>query len=387
MAWIQENIDTYVKTLIQPTLHSDFTVQKVLLAVLAGQDVTSKDRLGDPQNGVTFGGRKLGKAQKASLNGSYNHEFRFQKSQTDAPSTVDRAGATPVASGFAEDNVGTAETRWAQKMAPVKIRQDTLDDARNVGGRMGKIKIASAMEEAISFTIQQMLEDKQADIWTGTLTAAKQDDRKWDNMVGVQHAVSDGSSSGETAFIDYGRVDRTVETQLQSNVNLAATLVTNGFLASTKVELNIVRKIGNTSSLGGPILKANGAGVHDLVITTPDLWNVMADEADDETVIHRSDKMPAAVAVHGFSQPLIMKDNSVIIYDTDCPSGELYTLSTRSWLYEVQSGHNFNMSTFKKKWELEEGGEHYQWANLDVKDRLTCREPWLNTKITGLTTV
>lgn len=384
MAWIQENVDTYVKTLISPTLHSDYTVSKVLLAILAGQDVQSKDRLGDPQNGVTFGGRKLGRARKASLNGSYNHEFRYQKSQVDAPSTVDRAGATPTASGFAEDNVGTAETRWNQKMGPVKLRQDTLDEARDVGGKMGKIKIADAMEEAISFTLQRMLEDKQADLWTGTLTVAQQNSRKWDNLIGVQHACDDGVA--DSTFINYGRVDRTVETELKGTVNAAADLVTNGHLASTKVELGLIRKIGNTSSIGGPNLKSTGAGVHDLVITTPDLWNVMADEADDESVIHRSDKMPPALAVHGFQNPIIMKDNTLVIFDTDCPSGEMYNLSTRSWLYEVQGGHNWKLAPFRKKWEHEEGGEYYQWSNLDVKDRLTCVEPGMQVKTTGLTT-
>ena len=147
-------------------------------------------------------------------------------------------------------------------MGPVKLRQDTLDEARDVGGKMGKIKIADAMEEAISFTLQRMLEDKQADLWTGTLTVAQQNSRKWDNLIGVQHAVSDGVA--DATFINYGRVDRTVETELKATVNAAATLVTNGHLASTKVELGLIRKIGNTSSIGGPILKSSGAGVHDL---------------------------------------------------------------------------------------------------------------------------
>lgn len=380
MAWVQENIDTLVRSNITPELHSKFVDAKVLLAILAGKDKAALDRLGDPKAGVMFGGDTIKPVRRMMLNGSYNHEFRFQASQTDESEIVERGGVTPVASGFAEDHTGTAETRWCQFMTPVKIRQDTLDDAQ---GNM--LKIADAMEEAIAMGFQRHLEKYQSQFWTATLTSAQQNERKWAGHIGLVHAVSDGVTDSSN-YATYGRVDRTVETQLKANVNAAATLVTNGHLATTKVELDLIRRLNIIPSIGGLLHKGQGEGVGDIVITTPDLWAVMATEADDNAVFNRGDTMPASVAVHGFKNPVILKDNTRIVFDKDCPSGELYLLSTRSWSFEIQKGHNFQLGGFKKDWELTQGGEYIQWAHIDTKSRLTCREPWLQTKVTGLTT-
>ncbi len=376
MAWVNTDFDTYVKRHVMPQLHSSKVNIKPVLAMFAGGDVAGRDRIGDPQFGAVIGGRSMGEAQKRQLTGARLHEYRYQRSQSDTSSNVEIAGETPTASGFFDTHVGTSTHAWHQFMTPWKIPQDDLDDAEN-----DKDRIKAIMEECMGFPIQMHLEQMQDDIWNGTLTSTQQNTNKWPNLLGIRHQVSDGSTDSAT-FATIGRVDRTVETELQANVNTAANLVSAGYLTNTVVTLDLIRKLKTISAIGALSDKAMNAG--DICLVAGNLWNVLAAEADSNRAVQIANNVPE-LAKWGFKLPVILMDNTTILMDNDAASGEMLLLTSKSWSYEIQRGHNMKFSDPQRKWVNEEGGAYYQWGNIETKHRLVCREPWLQTKCTDLT--
>lgn len=388
MAWNDEDINTYVRDLITPMLHSSFVSAKPLLSWLIGSAATNKEKLGDPKVGAFFGGQDMGIGERSEMAGSKTHKFRYQKSQTDAASVVTAGGSTPVASGFAEDNVGSAGVNWTHFWNPLKIREDSLLNARNSGTSEGKaIMIASIMEEAVGFGFQRSLEKQQAELWTDTLSSAEQaqDTQTWNGYIGLQHWVDDGVHLAAAATV--GSVDRTAETELKASAINADAGFTNDVL--TIRMLRQVRLLdqpggsgGTTHPNGAPRKRQANAG--QLVILPPDLWEVLADECDGKNQINSNDIRPFAVA--GFTNPVLRIDDMVVVWDHDCPAGEAYVLTPDSWVFEIQQGANFTIEPWTRKWTAEEGGHYYRWTNIHAKARLICRKPWLQTKIYGLDT-
>lgn len=227
-----------------------------------------------------------------------------------------------------------------------------------------------------------MLEKVNSDAWTGTLTSAKQDDRIWDNLIGLQHAVSDGSTDS-SSFATYGRVDRTVETELQAIVKNAETEASNGNIDSTSVALELIRKAKFTYDL---TKKYAGAGT--FAVTTPTLFDKLMDEAEARNLrtVSSGSEIPE-VGMEGFKLPLIHYQGTWVTYDPSCPSGEMYILTPRSWILEVKRNGNLRLEGgIHEKWKEEEDGEYYHWGKFHFQPRLICREPHLQFKYINLTT-
>lgn len=390
MAMYNEAINAYVNRNVREDLMSNQFSARPLLYFLtqAGQHqagalvypygpANSKHPNDNWKMGVSVGGNmKL--AQRMETLGSVSHEFRFQKSTPTGATNVQPGAATPTASSFSEDLVGTTATHWTTNMVPYKIRNANLFAAK------GKTKIASILDEATSMSFNEHFKATQTALWTGTQTSAQQANQEWTNLLGLQHLVSDGTTSGETTFTHIGRVDRTVETFLKSTVLVGSTLVTNGNIPTTQPTLDLISQILVDDSLGGICNYSGGTG--DLVITTAALWNVLRSEAEDQATIDSGVEMeiPKTGKTVAFKQPVIRHGKSLITYDPDCPSGELYVLSSGSLVYEVAPGYNYKIQNLVNKAETEEGGEDYSWGKINLKHRLTCRAPWLNVKVTGL---
>ena len=381
MAWVDENINTYVRDLIRPKLHSTYVAVKPLLAILAGQDKANLDRLGDPKAGAFWGGKSIGIGERGMLAGSLTHKFRSQKSQTDAASVVQAGGATPTSTGFGEDNVGTAGVNWTHFWNPLKVREDSILNAQNVSGtngEMGRLQIASILEEAVSMGFQRSLEKQQAQLWAGTLSSAQQDFsvQTWADYIGVTHWCGNGVATSTEATV--GGVDRTSHTQLKGNeVAVGSTDFGDG---NGELNLRGIRKVRLLGTYGS--IRKRQANAGNLIITTPDIWEGLANEAESKNQINSSDIRELAVA--GFKNPLIRHDDALIAWDHDCPSGHVYFLTPESWTFELQSGANFEIEPWERKWRVDEGGEYYRFTNIHTKSRLVCRRPDLQVKLTGV---
>lgn len=370
-----EKAAAYINRQISSELLSPFIRSRPLEYFLIGKDASSMQSLANPKVSTMIGGGfSVDDPRRTSISGSRVHEFRFQAAQTDAAETIQNAGETPVATGFAEDNMKTAGTKWWQFSNPLKVRESTIMDARS------PTEVASVLKEAIGQGFQMHSEKLHDELWNGSfdLTTQTNSDDRWPGLLGIRHALSDGTESGYKA---YGGYDRSLAANmfLRSNTFDAAYLVSNGYIEDTQVKLRLIRQ-GN--HIHGPAQKSDGG--FDLAITTPELWEQLADEADNKATIYRNGIPDYAMS--GFKYPVIHHDNCYITYDYKCAAGEMVCLKLSSWAVEFKADQKFKFEGWKKNQEITEGGRRYSWGNIVTTMRMTCREPWLQLRYTGLTT-
>jgi len=377
MAFIHDLVDALVRPIILSEVHSSFSQMNPLVHFLIGRDKAAMDAFGNPNAAAVFGGAMLTDVERMVLAGGQDMEIIYQTEEMDDVQTVERGGPTPTATKKADELYGTGRFRWTQKMLPVEIPQDTFDDVEDAPSAL---KINSAVALASRATVQKVLKFWDAELVNGTLTAAQQATRKWPTILGLRHTVSDGLTTGETAFTHYAGVDRTVHTQLAAKVNLAADLVSGGYIPDTIIKLNLFRQINTILAIGG--LQQRGPGA-DLVITTPELWNVLAVEAEAKHTIFRNG-IPG-FAMSGFKRPVIQYDGMWITWANNIPSGEAYVLTLASWAFVVHKLHNFVMTDFRSQWKTEKGGDYVNWAQFDTKAFLKCSDVHLNVKCKDLT--
>lgn len=375
MPWVKKELDVFLRRNVYPKITSHFANVKPLLFMLVGQDKAQLDKLGDPQTGLMFGGRSLmGDSTRQSVAGDEQHEFPYQRAQIDPTETIEYRGDTPTATNFAEDNFGTAAHKWADYWQAFKFGQHSVEMSHN-----DQLRLESILELTTMQALQRMLERIQNDLWNGTLTESQQKSvRLWQNILGMRHQVDDGTTSG---YGTLGQVDRTVEPGLQAKVRAAGTEVSAGGIPDSKVRLDLLRR--NKIQYG---LTNKFAGAGDFAITSNALFNVLAEEAEARNQRIVEGGVPE-IGMEGFTLPMIQYGSTWITYDPDCPEGELYHLTSRSWVLEVREGSNFNLvDGIKEKWNQEEGGGYYNWGQFRAQMRLVCREPHLQMKWTGLTT-
>ena len=361
MSYVRDGIDAHVNEYIEERLESPFTEFHPLFYFLGLTKPDQMNKLGRPNTAMLFGGARMGSAQIEELAGSKNHQFRFVKSAPNDGAAVSFGGATPTASAHAEDNFGTAETRWTHFQEPLKVRKHSLEMAK------GSTAVGALLDEVMVPTWDAFRDRINTALWTGTRTQAQQNDEVWGTFLGLQHTGTEGNY--------YGRVDRAVETNLNPLYLDASTELTD-----TVIDLKIVRQINNGFTDAGSTVRQglagksrNGVGAA-CWITTPTLWQELADQSDGRFQIY-ANGIPNT-AIGGFNKPIIHFDNSYITYDDDCPSGELYGLNLDYWVFEIMSGHNFVWTGFTDKSRTEEGGEYIEWGDFDLIARLTCRAPW-----------
>ncbi|MDP3936853.1 MAG: hypothetical protein Q8R92_01810, partial [Deltaproteobacteria bacterium] len=127
----------------------------------------------------------------------------------------------------------------------------------------------------------------------------------------------------------------------------------------------------------------NGMGCN-VFITTPQLFNELAAQADARGIMVHNGGLPNH-SLTGIRFQLIEHDSVYYTWDAKCPSGTMYCLDLDTFLMEMAEGGNFEFSGFRDK-ELEEGGAKYEHGSYNAMFRFSCRAPYLNGVVTGLTT-
>jgi len=371
MAWVREGINAHVQEFIEERIQSSFVRGFPILYFLGMDQPERFTYLGRADEGALFGGGNMTEAQKQEVVGQSRHDFRYQKSEPNDGRTVSFGGSTPTAGQFADDNFGTAETRWTHFMEPMKINAHVLDDAQ------GDTAVGKVVDDSLAPVWERAVKRVYESVWDGSLTASQQNENVWDDLLGTTHAL--------TANNTYGRVDRSVETELNPLVIDASTDLPN-----TVIDLTLNRKINHGFTDEGGVVREglairshHGMGAT-CFLTTPDLWQELADQADARSeILH--DGIPDH-EISGFKFPIIRRDGVMYTYDPQCPSGEMHCLDLYTWVIEFQRGKKFTYSGLKPKHENEEGGGYYEWGQIHTKLRITCRAPWCNARITNLTT-
>ena len=386
MAYVREDLNAHIQDNINSAVVNSFTTFSPIWAFLGAAGTYNRKNpykekpAGRPTPAKFFGsGMGMTTAQKRSVLGTKEHQIRFVKSEPDDGGSVAYGGNYPTASAYAEDNFGTAEFRWGHYVEPIQIRKDFLTMAR------GETAVRKAADDSTKPVLERMFKRVTTDFWTGTLTSSEQNQPIWggatlsdSGVLGLQHQVGQNNV--------FGRVDRSVETSLNSGVFAAGTEIGT----TSTAELQLVRNVqhgftrtDNSAKVDGITTRTpNGKGV-DAVITTSEIWQSLANEADGRYEIQVGGIPGTGLA--GFKNPVIAYDNCYITYDNFCPDGEMYLLCMEAWTLEVQQGKDFFFDGLKDNTQLQRGGPAVEWGNFEFMPRLICHAPHLQTKITGLT--
>lgn len=372
MAYVREGLQAYVRENFTRKLFSPFAKFRPMLTYMGLNSVEKMTKLGRPNTAAVFGDlSRLGRGELRRLGHSSAIFWNYQKFEPDDGEVVLHRGSTPTASTFGEDNAGMLELRWTHYMEPMKVGKSSLDDAT------GASAIMSIMDNASAICLERLLKRVNDDLLDGTLTSAQQDLVRWEKMLGLKHVLD--STTAEKSV--YGRVDRSVET------NLKPALLTHTQLGATAVTLDIVDVINHGGNPGGDAVEGraarspDGAGCN-LFLVHPKLWQKLREEAEGRYTI----QIPSAPgnAAIGARKPAIRYGDSWITYDDGIDTAEMLATRIESWVLEVDPRYNFVPQPFVLKSEVEEGGEFVEWSQVHAKMRLSCREPWLNCKVTGL---
>lgn len=377
MAYVREGLDAHVNEFIDKRITNSFVQFNPLLYFLALLDQNTAQTVGatarhkldqhSPDANTVFGTGRMEQAQMEEVLGSKNHHFRFVKAEPDDGEYMSYGGATPEAAAYAEDNFGTAETRWTHIMEPVKVRKHSLEQAQ------GEHAVNAIVDDSMVPIWERFIKRINQGLWSGTRTQSQQNDQVWGAFLGLTHTLTAGNY--------YGRVDRSTETELNPVV-----IVASSDLTTTIVDLDLMREIntGAITAAGDGLASKDPNGVGATCqITTSKLWNELATQSEARGYNIRNHGVENHYA-SGFKFPVIEHENGYITWDPNCPEGESYFLNLETWLMEVMRGHNFAWLGFFDQSQLA-GGNYEEQGKFSFQGRLTCRAPHLNAIVTNLT--
>lgn len=391
--------NVFIQPLIRREFISRFFESLPLFNMLTGKDTTSEAILSygtDPnqvyKQGMVFGGNDMQLAERDTLSWSIKVRNQYQKDQPNGASNVQPGAPLPTATVDAEDLWGSNEFAWNFQSIPIQVRNESLAQAGQISNPQEQANVyASIYTQAARMTYTKLFQDMADLMWNGTIpTLAGQQKDTWDTVMGLVQHVSDGTSSGETDYRYYGAVDRTTASWLQSKVLTAeglrdGTYGGGAYLPSTRPTLQLIDYLNTIPILGGLRNRSNTAG--DLVITTPQLFQVLKQQVNAQTVIIRDGSKPTPIRGEGigYKSEVIQYGTTSITYDSRCPSGQLYLLSSGTFVYQLHGDAAYTMQPWVNEAMTVRGGRTITWANTNVRQRLFCTRPDLNTKVKNLT--
>lgn len=366
MAYVRTGLTAYTRENFTRRLINPYARFHPMMAFMGLVSVERLTRLGRPRTPAVFGDlAQLGRGELRRLGHSNAIFWNFQDYEPNDGSTVKHRDVTPTASVFGEDNAGMTEVRWAHYMEPMKVGKSSLDDAT------GPSAIMSIMDNATAITFERLLKRVNADLLSGTLTAAQQNLVRWESVIGLDHVLTRNNT--------YARLLRSSHDQLNPIAVVAGTDT-----ATTAVSLDLIDIInhGNATVNGRASRSPDGQGCN-LHFVHPVLWQSLKEEsAGLYSIVLPS--MPNNAMI-GSKRPAIRYGDNWITYDDTMATTEMNSTRIESWVMEVDPRYNFVPQPFVQKSEHEEGGEFIEWSLVHAKLRHSNREPWINAQTTGLT--
>lgn len=390
--------NVFIQPLIRRQLISEFFEALPLFNMLTGKDTTSEAIMSygtDPnveyKGGLTMGGGALELAERDTLGWSIKVRNQYQKDRPNSASQVSPGGVTPTATVDLEDLWGSNEIGWTTSSIPMQVRNASLAQAGQISSPTEQANVfASIYTQGAKMVYTELFQNMSSQMWNGVLTQSQQARDEWDtSLMGIRQWVSDGlEAAGIYRYV--GSVDRLTASWLQSKVLTGAGLVDGtygnvSYLQNTQPTLQLIDLIKTIPALGGLTIKSGIAG--DLVITTPELYNVLKQQVDNQTVIIKdpSKGLPLKAEGINYKYEVIQYGSTAITFDKSCPTGEMYVLSTGTFVYQMHNSGAYTMQPWVNEQMAVRGGRAITWSNINVKHRLFCTRPALNVKVTGLT--
>ena len=383
-SYARSALDVFVREAIDERVVNYFARSNKLIPFLGLSNPSMLDAIGHPGELVLMaGGASFGdETDQAHQVSNISHDFPYTLAEPAAGASVSYGGATDTASAYAEDNFGTARTRYWQYAKSIKLRGASLRHCES------EAQARSVTRKSLQPQMEKAARDLQIMLWHGGTgsngstvdmnTAAQQAKPMWSEPLGLVYSVGTQNNI-------YGTVNRTTETNLNPILAAAATA-----FPTTVANLEMIRNfnhgytnVAGTAVNGAALRNPNGFGCP-RSITTPTILNKLKQDAEARGYQMWGMDMPER-AKTGFTGRVIEFEGVLISDDPDCPAGVIYMLDPDHIVVEVPPAMNFAWNGFKNEKELQEGGVDKEFGLLELELRLTVRSPHLMGTITGVT--
>jgi hypothetical protein len=336
------------------------------LVGVGGNQTLSNMKIGRPGVSEVFAGKKLDSARKEVLSGinSYNPitvlDIGDDTKAMGARDTMPTVSAPTTAS---HDQLGaSAKFNWARKTTPILVYNEALFRAQSSAGtgvsNQGKA-IANVLQNATDFALNKHIDAWATALWTGAPAVQTAD--TWSDIAGVTSALSETNV--------YGNVDRAVAANALWKSN-----VVSGQAADIAALIDYANYDKECAIVGNGI---------DLVLTTPALYKTFKAQvrAKGGQILHSG--LPE-MGQFGFKQECLQYDNTYIMYDPNCPSGNVACLNLSTWTVILGKDANFTTGEFIDLKKYSEGAKDAHQAYIDTRMIVACERPKVNVLFTSV---
>jgi hypothetical protein len=249
--------------------------------------------------------------------------------------------------------VGRPVFHWASKAEPIWIWNSALRQAVKEAGTSldgQRSAVANVTEIATQAAMEVHTNDWATAVWQGSPT--NQGFFQWDDIAGIDIALSSTNT--------YANVDRAApgNDAWQSNRITAA---------QAPLITQILDKANLTYRAG-----IIGGGI-DLVLTTPDLYQIFKDQLLAKSTI-LTDGLPAW-AKYGIKQEVLQYGKTMITFDPFCPANYVGCFSLKYWLMILAKDRNFTLTKFQDQRLIGQGAEDGTQAFIETDAMLVCEDP------------
>lgn len=267
------------------------------------------------------------------------------------------------------------EFHFHEHADPYEVPNDQIETivANTTGGwpAQATLAIGNIMDAEVESVQGTHLKYFNQVLWGTTGSGAPSDQTavKWDTLHSLKNSIgAHGTAAGGN---NYGGLDRTLHSFWEGK--------------GTDSTGNIVfRDLIRTLNYDPNYRFADvGAGV-DIIACDGNLFQKALNEADGKSGIILHNGLPKEGEI-GFKQDLVCFDNKTyVVYDPECPSGEMAALNSSTWTVAIHPNKNFKISTPEDQQKIR-GGVDSTTGTIRTKMLWCCEEPHYNAYFTGCT--
>lgn len=292
--------------------------------------------------------------------------------------TIGQYSSMPVRADGANKNPATyfiqPEFHFHERAEPYEVPNDQIETivANSTGGwpAQATIAIGNIIDAEVKSVEAVHLKYWNQLLW-GTIGNGFPSDQtaiKWDALHSLKYSIGANSLNN-----NYGGLDRSV----------AANAFFSGKGDSTHQGI-IFRDLIRTFNYDPSYRFADvGAGV-DIIGCDGTAFQKALNEADGKFGVVMHNGLPSMAEI-GFKNDIVCFDNKTyVVYDPECPTGEMALLNSETWTYAIHPNKNFKVSTPKDQTEMK-GGDDVTCGHMRTKMLWCCEEPRYNGYLTGVT--
>lgn len=379
---VRTGIDTLLQTHFATKLRNTLFNRMLILYFLFARDgqKTGPDDLGRPKvngkfKGVFVSGVETAKARQETILSSLQYQPIIQ---TTLPAvgdgkTMTMADNMPVRTNWESTLTSSYFTRpsvrWTKRADPYKVSNEeirhTKEHAKNeVDGTTGIVSLFQAETVSVLGVHEKWWNSA---LWgtsfAGVSAPTNQDAQFWDAPFSMKNALSTSNT--------YCSVDRS-----QASNSYWRGADTSGYsgIADFETLINYTNY-----DLG---LADKGMGI-DLIICDKQNFKRAKTEAKSKGVVISTGGVPQ-FGEFGFLREIVKIDNTWIVYDPECPTGEVAAINLDTWTFAIHPEANFRISKPFDQSQIE-GGDDAMAGYVVTKIMLVCEVPGMNAYYTSVT--